>query len=150
MWEPFRYFLGRWQGTGSGSPGISTVQRTYSLVLNDYFIEIKNRAVFEPQEKNPDGEIHEELGILSFDKSREAYILREFHVEGIVNQYVLVSRDPMVFETENIENFYPDWQARTTYKILDENNFRETFDLAGPGKPWGCFITLDLRRVPEK
>ncbi len=150
MWEPFHYFLGRWQGTGSGSPGISTVQRTYSLVLNDYFIEIKNRAVFEPQEKNPDGEIHEELGILSFDKSREAYILREFHVEGIVNQYVLVSRDPMVFETENIENFYPDWQARTTYKILDENNFRETFDLAGPGKPWACFITLDLRRVPEK
>ena len=64
-------------------------------------------------------------------------MLREFHVEGFVNQYVLEEWDPdkgrLIFRTEAIENIPLGWQARTTYEILAENTFRETFNLAGPG-----------------
>lgn len=88
-WEIFRFFLGRWTGIGSGKPGESRVEREYKRVLNDQFIQITDRAVYPPQERNPEGEVHEEIGYISYDRNRGKYVLREFHVEGYVNQYVL-------------------------------------------------------------
>lgn len=149
-WERFRYFLGSWKGAGSGKPGESQVEREYQFILNEQFIQISDRAVYEPQERNPEGEVHEEIGFISYDRTREIHILREFHVEGYVNQYVLEDPLPdggkLVFRTEAIENIPPDWQARTTYEILGDNEFIETFDLAGPGGDWSCFITNEFKR----
>jgi len=150
-WALFRFFLGRWTGTGSGKVGESQAERTCKLVLNDQFIRIEHRSEFLPQERNPDGESHEEICFLSYDQSRDTYVLREFHVEGYVNQYSLEEPPAggmkLVFTTEEIENIPPGWRARTTYEILGENAFRETFDLAGPGKDWGCYITIEFTRV---
>jgi hypothetical protein len=150
-WEVFRFFLGRWSGTGSGKPGESQVEREYRLVLNDQFIQITDRSVYEPQERNPSGEVHEEIGYISYDRSRDKFVLREFHVEGYVNQYISEARGAdakrLVFRTEAIENIPAGWQARTTYEILGENEFRETFDLAGPGQEWSCFITIEFTRA---
>ena len=151
-WQPLRYFLGRWQGTGTGKPGESQVEREYRFVLDEQFIQLTDRAVYEPQERNPEGEIHEEIGYFSYDKNRQRHIFREFHVEGYVNQYVLEEGDlggqKMVLTTEAIENMLPGWQVRTTYEILGENTFRETFDLAGPGQELSCFITIEFERKP--
>ena len=95
--------------------------------------------------------MHEEVGYFSYDANRQKHVLREFHVEGYVNQYLLEDRGPggqkFVFVTEAIENIPPGWSARTTYEILDENCFRETFELAGPEQEWRCFITNELERV---
>jgi len=148
LWQPFRFFLGRWKGTGSGNPGESQVEREYKQILNDQFIQVIDRSVYEPQERNPEGEVHEEIGFISYDRSRGKYVLREFHVEGYVNQYLLEDRDAakLIFLTESIENIPPGWQARTTYEILGKNEFKETFDLAGPGQEWACFITNEFSR----
>jgi hypothetical protein len=150
-WELFRYFLGDWTGSGTGKPGNSSVERSYRLVLADQFIEIRGRSVYPPQEANPTGEDHQEIGLLSHDNERTSYVLREFHVEGYVNQYVLASFDqkgaPLVFVTEAIENIPAGWHARTTWEILTEDSFRETFDLAGPGKEWACYIMSVLNRA---
>lgn len=150
LWGPLRYLLGSWIGTSSGKPGVSTSERSYTLILGDQFIEVKGRSTFEPQEANPSGEVHEELGLISYDKDRSRYVLREFHVEGYVNQYVMEPAPPggqkLVFATETIENIPPGWQARTTLEILSPDSFRETFELAGPGKPWSCIITSGLQR----
>lgn len=150
-WRPFRFFLGRWSGIGIGKPGTSQVEREYRLVLNEKFIQINDRSVYEPQERNPAGEIHEEFGFLSFDQNRQRYVLREFHVEGYVNQYVLedAHEDILVLKTEAIENIPPGWQARTTYEILGENEFRETFDLAGPDQEWTCYISVEFKKELE-
>ena len=152
QWEPFRYYLGSWTGTGSGKPGVSSTTRTYTLVLGDQFVEVRSRSTFDPQEANPSGEVHEELGLISYDKRRSRYVLREFHVEGTVIQYVLQPPAPgsqkLVFVTEAIENIPPGWQARTTLEIHSRDRFRETFELAGPGKPWACTITTELHRAP--
>jgi hypothetical protein len=151
LWEPFRYFLGSWTGTGTGKPGVSSTKRTYSLVLADRFLEIKSRSVYEPQESNPSGEVHEELGLISYDKTRARYVMREFHVEGYVNQYVLEPPAPgdkkLTFVTEAVENISSGWRARTTLEILSPDSFRETFELAGPGKEWACTITNELHRA---
>ena len=65
--SPLR-LVGQWEGTGTGKPGVSKVQREYRLVMNDKFIQVQNRSVYAPQPKNPKGEIHEDWGMISFDQ----------------------------------------------------------------------------------
>lgn len=54
-WEPLRPLIGKWEGTGKGQPGNSKVEREYWLVLNDKFLHVQNRSVYDPQPKNPKG-----------------------------------------------------------------------------------------------
>ena len=42
VWQPFKLLVGKWEGTGTGKPGVSTVQREYRLALNDKFIHVHN------------------------------------------------------------------------------------------------------------
>jgi len=152
--EPFRYFLGEWKGKGDGKNGFSQSERRFDLILNDNFIQVSNRSVYEPQKRNPSGEVHEDIGFLSYDQGREQYVMREFHNEGYVNQYVLETWDPeeglMIMSTEAIENIPPGWHARTTYKIFSDYEFQETFDLAGPDADWTCYITSEFHREKGK
>jgi hypothetical protein len=66
LWEPFRYFLDSWTGSGTGKAGASAGERTYELTLADQFALVKSRSVFPPQESNPSGETHEDLGLISY------------------------------------------------------------------------------------
>jgi len=151
LWQPFRYFLGSWTGTGTGKAGESTGERSYALTLADQFLLVKSRSVFAPQEGSSSGETHEDLGLISYDRARDRYVLREFHVEGYVNQYVLEplaeGENRFVFVTEAIENIPPGWRARITLEILSPDSFQEMFELAGPGKEWACFVDSELHRA---
>src|SRR6187455_1726824 len=66
--QPLAFLLGRWEGTSDGQPGSGTVQREYTRVLNSRFIRAQNQSTYKPQEKNPKGEVHEDVGFFSFDK----------------------------------------------------------------------------------
>ena len=150
VWQPLRFFIGKWEGTGEGRPGVSTVEREYRFVLQDKFIEAKNKSVYEPQEDNPKGEVHEDWGLFSYDKGREKFVLRQFHVEGFVNQYVSdsLSEDgkTLIFVTEDIENIPEGWRARGTYKILGEDEFTETFELAAPELHFETYVVNHFKR----
>ena len=149
VWEPFKYLVGKWDGTGEGQPGISKVQREYRLVLNDKFLHVENRSVYEPQPRNPKGEIHEDWGMISFDKGRKQFVLRQFHVEGFVNQYVTTSASAgkaIVFTSESIENIPSGWRARETYKIVSADEFIEIFELAEPGKDFHLYSEGHFKR----
>ena len=67
--KPLRMFIGKWEGDSKGQPGIGKMEREYSFVLKDRFIQISNKAVYAPQEKNPKGEVHEDLGFFGYDKA---------------------------------------------------------------------------------
>ena len=41
---------------------------------------MKTRSVFEPTEKNPKGEIHEDFGVFSYDRTRKTFVMRGFYV----------------------------------------------------------------------
>ena len=148
--QPFSFFVGKWEGTGTGKPGASKIQREYRLTLNDKFLHVQNRSTYEPQPKNPKGEIHEDWGMISFDKSRKQFVFRQFHVEGFVNQYVTTSisddRKTIVFTSESIENIPAGWRARETYKIVGPDEFTEVFELAGPGKDFEVYSEGSFKR----
>ena len=142
--------VGRWQGTVEGQPGKGTVRREYSRVLNGRFLRVVNRSEYPAQEKNPKGEIHEDEGYLSFDRSRKALVLRQFHIEGFVNQYVEDTTSPptrVVFATEAIENIPAGWRARETYVLHGPDEFEEIFELAEAGKPFEVYSRSRFTRV---
>lgn len=151
VWISFKYFVGAWQGVGEGKPGHARVERTYEFVLNSKFLSVRSKSTYEPQEKNPKGEVHEDWGLISYDSARNIHVLRQFHVEGFVNQY---ARDFLAddgqsirFVTESIENIPPGWKGRETYRILSPDEFIETFELAGPGKEFELYSESRLQRV---
>jgi len=151
IWEPLRFLLGKWTGTCTGKPGIGVVEREFRLVLSDRYIQSIGRTVFEPQEKNPDGEVHEELALFSFDQERKLYVYREFLTEGFVSRYLLEPPEAgatrLAMTTEAIENVPPNWVARLTLMIEGPNAFEETFELKGPNNDWDCYTTSKLQRA---
>jgi len=150
VWEPLKYFVGSWTGTSDGQPGKGTYARTYALALAGKFINVTNKSTYPPQEKNPKGEVHEDWGMLSYDKARRGFVLRQFHVEGFVNQYVAEPTDDpktLRFVSESIENIPPGFRARETYRIVGPDEFVETFEMAEPGKEFEVYSEARLKRI---
>lgn len=151
--DPFErvaFLIGRWEGTSEGRPGKGTVRREYTRVLNSRFIRIRNRSEYPVQERNPQGEVHEDEGFISFDRARKTLVLRQFHVEGFVNQYVEdagSSPTTLVFTTESIENVPAGWRGRETYVVHTADEFEEIFELAESGKPFEVYSRTRLKRV---
>jgi hypothetical protein len=151
LWRPFEVFIGNWRGDSEGHPGIGKYERGYEVVLNKKFIEVKNKSIYPPSKENPKGEVHEDLGFISYDKSRKTFVLRQFHIEGFVNQYKIESISPdnktIVFISESIENIPAGLRAKETYQIVNENQFTEIFELAEPGKDFEVYSKAVLKRI---
>jgi hypothetical protein len=151
--DPFQrvsFLVGRWEGTSEGQPGKAAVHREYTRVLNSRFVRVRNRSEYPAQERNPKGETHEDEGFFSFDRARKRLVLRQFHVEGFVNQYVEdgdSSPARLVFTTEAIENIPAGWRARETYVVHGPDEFEEIFELAESGKPFELYSRARLKRV---
>ena len=115
-------------------------------MLNGRFIRVQNTSTYAPQPKNPKGEVHQDVGYFSRDGGRKRLVLRQFHVEGFVNQYV---QEPgtLIFVSEAIENIPAGFRARETYVSLGPDGFEETFELAEPGKDWQLYSRTRFKRV---
>jgi len=149
-WLPIRFLLGQWNGSSTGQAGEGTATRQYEFILGERFIRETNTSTYPAQGKNPQGEVHEHFGIFSYDKGRKLIVLRQFHEEGFVNQYVLApgaTAIKVVFESENFENFSNKWRARETYEIISPTEFTETFELAPPDKPFETYSKNHFHRV---
>lgn len=147
---PVAFLVGRWEGTSEGQPGKGTLRREYDRVLGGRFVRVRNRSEYPVQAQNPKGEVHEDEGYLSFDRARKRLVLRQFHVEGFVNQYVQDEASPpgrVVFTSEAIENIPAGWRARETYVVQGPDAFEEIFELAEAGEAFKIYSRAQLRRV---
>jgi hypothetical protein len=148
IWSPFKFFIGKWEGTGKSGSGDGKYERSYQFIFNKRFIEVKNKSTYPPTEKNLKGEVHEDLGYISYDKVRKTFVLRQFHIEGFVNQYKLDSISPdkrtIVFLSENIENIESGFKAKESYQLLNDNEFIETFELAEPNGAFEVYSKVKL------
>lgn len=150
-WTLFKSLIGQWKGQGSGEPGNSVVERSYKLGIGGTFLVGDNRSVYPPQKANPSGETHVNHDLIGFDRLRKKYVMRQFHSEGFVNQYVLDEIAPdgkkLVWVTEAIENIASGWRARETYLVKNDNEFTEIFELSPPGKDFQLYVRNGFRRV---
>lgn len=153
IWSPFRFFLGQWKGHGEGMSGVSEGQMEFGFILQGQYLHVTNKSVFAPQEKNPEGEIHEDWGLFSYDRNRNTFVLRQFHVEGFVNQYILESlsedEKTFVFSSEKIENGPQGLEAKLVYEILSEDEFKLSFFLAMPEREMTCYSTGILKKKSD-
>jgi len=143
-------FAGTWAGTASGQAGEGQVERRYEWVMRGRYLSETNLSRYPAQSTNPKGEEHEHRAMFSYDKPRQALVLRQFHVEGFVNTYRQASPPgqwPLVFESESFENFSNSWKARETYEFAGDDEFVETFELAPPGKPYEVYSRTRLKRT---
>lgn len=151
VWEPVRFLVGDWEGKAEGQGGTGTVRRSYAFVLQDRYLHEKNVSTYPPQEANKAGEVHEHWSFFSYDRSRKALVLRQFHQEGFVNQYVLSTSESgpgrLVFTSESFENFDNRWRARETYEIRSPDEFVEIFELGAPGKPLEVYSRNTFKRA---
>jgi hypothetical protein len=149
--DPIKFFEGHWLGTTHGEPGYGKGERDYEFVLRGNFLRVSNKTVYPKQEKNPKGQVHEDLGFFSYDRQHKKLLLRQFHVEGFVNEYVeresTNDGKTLVFETERIENLPDGWRARETYKILSQEEYIEVFELAPPQKEFAIYAESRWKRV---
>lgn len=149
LWLPFSGFIGEWKGNGEGPNGKGTYERSYRQILNKNYMEVRNKTLYPSTDKAKNGYIHEDVGYISYDKSRKAFIFRQFHSEGFVNEYKLDSisadRKTFVFISESIENIPPGWRAREVYTIT-EKGITEVFYLAEPGKEFEQYTKANLER----
>ncbi len=155
IWKmPLEYFAGTWRGVESGKAGEGKGARSYRWIMNGRYLLLQNVSRFEPQEKNPQGETHEDWAFFSFDNGRKKTVLREFNSEGYVNRYLLSdslsSANEMVFLTEQIENGLPGMQAKLLLRIDNKDQFTEEFFLAMPGKKMEPFLKNIWTRVVKK
>lgn len=128
---PLSRFLGRWRGTAEGEPGRGTVERAYTSILSGKFIEERNVSSYAS------GEIHHHIAYWSFDRGRGRFVLRQFHQEAFVNQFVAGTPDfvdgRLIVDSESIENIPPGFRARETYIFAGADAFEEIFEIAEPG-----------------
>ncbi len=134
--ESMKFLVGEWEGKGEGKSGISTVSHDFEFIMKGRYLHMRTKATFEPQEKNPKGEVHEDWGFFSYDRSRKKIVFRQFHVEGFITRYVLEDTSEegkFVFETEQIENAPPGLKARLTFRHLNAAGLEVNFELLFPG-----------------
>ena len=150
LWMLLKPFVGTRKGQGEGEPGIGNYERNYQFILNKRFIEIRNKSTYPPTTHHPNGELHEDIGYFSYDNGRKTFMLRQFHVEGFVNQFKLDSVSPdkktLVFITESIKNIPAGFRAKETYRILSDGEIEETFEIAEPGKEFSVYSKVQLVR----
>jgi hypothetical protein len=154
LWAPMRYFIGSWTGEGEGASGTGQYERTYQWALNGNFIQVRNKAAYAPQPKSPQGEIHEDIGYINFNSMEKKFMLRQFHVEGFVNEYKLESLSPdgkvFTFLSFEIENIPAGWRAREVYKIISQDEYVETYELAAPGKDFTLYAKATMKRKHKR
>lgn len=150
LWMLLKPFVGTWKGEGGGDPGKGKYERSYQFILNKRFIEIRNKSTYEPTTQNPKGGVHEDIGYFSYDNGRKTFVLRQFHVEGFVNQFRIDSISPdkktIVFISESIENIPSGYRAKETYRLVSDDEIDETFEIAEPGKDFSVYSKVKLVR----
>jgi hypothetical protein len=150
-WAAVRTLEGEWVGEAEGEPGLGTVHRSYQFVLDHRFLHERNASAYSPKPPAIRGELHEHWSFMSFDKARKRLVLRQFHGEGFVNQYVASAEQSgaqkLVFESEAFENLSGSFRARETYEFVGTDSFTETFELAEPGKEFQVYSKSTFRRV---
>ena len=121
--------------------------RRWKFVLNNQFLELRTRSVTEQDGKPV--EVHEDVGFLSRDSERGAFVFRQFLPEGYVNTFEmgLEAEEPnvLLFDYREVEGA-GGMRARMRLTFLTDGEYEMDLDLARPGKDFIPCQKINMRR----
>lgn len=142
------FLIGNWKGKGEGFGQQSDVEHTYQFILQTHFIQSKTKSITYGSDGSIK-EIHEDIGVFSYDIARQKIVFRGFYSEGYVNIYIMEDRSAvdqeLVFTTEMTENA-GGIMARLRMKILSENEYELVLDLAQEGADFKPCQTIRMKK----
>jgi hypothetical protein len=149
-WASLRVFEGKWEGPTSGKPGKGSTTREFRFEMNGHFLSQRDHSVYQPADPAAKPFVHEDFGFFSYDSDLKKVVWRQFHSEGLVNEYALesvsVDGKSLEFVTTRIENL-PGFRAKKLYRILSADEIEEKFLLAPPGADFAVYTLAHLKRV---
>jgi hypothetical protein len=150
-WAVLRAFDGKWEGPSTGRPGKGSTSREFWFELNGRFLFQRDKSIYRSEDPAATPVVHEDFGVFSYDRNLKKVVWRQFHGEGLVNEYTLesVSADgkSLEFVTTKIENLPPGFRAKKAYRILSADEIQETFSVAPTGKDFEVYTVTHLKRV---
>lgn len=147
-WGVLRQLVGSWEGQIDGKLGTGRGVRHYELIMGDRYLVCRHRSVRLPQEKSPNGDQHEALGVFSFDRERKTIVYREFLNEGaVVRSPCELEARKVVCVSEAVESG-AGIRARLTLEITDRYRFTETYELGFPNRELEHYFTNRWTRSP--
>jgi hypothetical protein len=116
--------------------------------MGDKFARSTTSAAFDPSEPGEEGDVHQDIGMFSYDPERDLLLLREFMSEGYVVTYVLAraTADSLVWVSESSEGA-GGYGARLRYSLVGPDEHLEELDLAPPGKAFFTCHRMKMTRV---
>jgi hypothetical protein len=149
-WQALRPLAGTWKGEGEGFGAISDVTHEWEFVIQDKFLRLRTRSV-QRGESGP-GDVHEDIGIMSWDTGAERFVFRQFLSEGFVNTFDLVVRTgdklTITFEPREAEST-SGMRARMEMVFETGDLYEMTLELASPGKDFAACQQMRLKRTPR-
>lgn len=148
--ESLEFLIGEWEGNADGASGQSAVHLEFRRILSKRYINIEGHEV-RPAGAGPQNlAIHDDLGILSFDTTRQRMVLRQFHSEGFVVQYTAAptaDKNRIVFLSEAIESLPTGSQVRETFLLVTADELERTLEQADPGKEFRVLSRARLKKA---
>jgi len=149
-WAPLRVFEGKWAGPTAGKPGSGSTSREYHFEMNGKFLSQRDTSRYQPADPAAKELLHQDFGFFSYDADLHKIVWRQFHSEGMVNEYTLQSvgtdGKSLEFVTTRIENL-PGFRARKVYRMDSPDRIEETFYVAPPGKDFEVYTVSHLKRI---
>ncbi len=147
--KPFAWLVGTWQGTARGRPGEGAQVRRYEAILRGEFLMGTNKTTWSSTTAHPDGEVHEDVSILGYDRGSKRFVLHVFYVERFVAEYVSepqTSPDVWVFTADRVRNGPPGMRSREIFTRRGDE-LESRFELAMEGRDFAPYTTETLRRA---
>jgi hypothetical protein len=147
-WFLLSSLAGRWTGEGNGFGSMSDVTHDWEFVLQHHFLRLQTQSV--ARGGDGPGEVHEDVGFLSLDTDRPAFVFRQFLSEGFVNTFevdIQPGEKPVLLfqfrESESSGGMRV--QMRLVFESADE--YVMTMDLAAPGRGFSTCQSMRMKRV---
>ena len=149
-WSPLRFLVGEWRGAITGEQGTGMMTRRYRLILSGEFLQERSMANFPPQPQNTDGAVFNYASFLRYDRTRKAFLFRQFHQEHVNGTFIFSTTQShptrVVFESVQLDNAPATWKARETLDVISADEYVETFETADGDKPFTVRSRIQFKR----
>ena len=134
---PLAWLVGEWQGYGKFGTRMTYAHRKYSYDLEGMYLVERTIDMFPPPEPSTEFEVHQDFVVYYRDTTTGGLKAKAFFVEAFVTSETVSGGEggkPIIAESTEIENGPPGLRTRFTLTRETNDRFKETFEIARPGK----------------